>query len=87
MAKKNIPTPPASLTMDAVAEAARRIYAKKRAALERKYLNQFLVVDVFSGKTFVGRDELEILRKAHTAQPQGCFHLMRIGFDAVHVCV
>lgn len=74
----------ATISDEAQAEKAKKIYKKLRAVLERKCKGQVVAVEVDSGAYVVGDDELEAARKARTRFPGKIFYFFRVGEPALH---
>lgn len=73
------------LTKDEIARRGREIYARDiRAEVEREHDGEFLVVDFVTGDYTVGEDEDEVFGRAEAKDPEGLFHLVRVGRPAVH---
>ncbi len=63
-----------------IAEAGHEIYQNKyMAEYEDKHSGQFVAIDVRTGKAYVAPHPEEALGNAKTANPDGLFHLVKIG--------
>ncbi len=70
--------------VDRLPELGEEIYERKlKAKLEPKYKGKFLVIEVESGKYFIGNTFDEALDKAEAKFPHEVFYIKRIGFKAV----
>jgi hypothetical protein len=64
----------------AVADAGERIYERQyRADFEKQHPGRFVAIDVLTEKAFLGDRPEEALQRAKEANPQGIFHLIRVG--------
>jgi len=64
----------------AVAERGRKIYADNyRAEYEREHMGKFVAIDVLTGAAYLGDTAGEAFDAAHSAAPNGLFHLIRVG--------
>ncbi len=67
--------------LDRLPEAGEEIYERKlKAKLEPKYKGKFVVIEVESGKYFVGDTLGEAADKAEAKFPHKVFYIKRIGF-------
>jgi hypothetical protein len=63
-----------------IAKAAEEIYTNKhKKELEKSSSGEFAVIDVRSGKAYVGKFAEDALGDAREKAPNGVFHLIRIG--------
>lgn len=51
---------------------------------EKKYLGKFVTIDVMSGKAFIADTPEEAIMKAQTENPNGVFHLIKVGSPGVY---
>ena len=73
----------APINPKAVSQRGLEIYREKyQAEYESKHQSQFVAIDIRTGAATLGESADEALDKASTANPQGMFHLVRIGFRA-----
>ena len=67
-----------------IADTAEEIYAERyREEYERTYPEQFVVLDIRDGSTYVGPSSVDALQLAKDRAPEGVFHMIRIGFSSV----
>lgn len=72
-------------TKDEISRRGREIYERGiRAEVESGHDGEFLVVDVATGGYEVGEDDDEVFDRAEAKNPEGLFHLMRVGRAAAH---
>lgn len=65
----------------AIAEAGERIYQEKfKAAYEAAHLGDFAAINVGKETAFIGKTPEEAFEAARNDDPQGIFHLVRIGY-------
>ena len=63
-----------------IAKAAEEIYTSNhKEKLEKSNFGKFAVIDVRSGKAYVGKFAEDALGDAREKAPNGVFHLIRIG--------
>jgi hypothetical protein len=73
----------ADIDVEGLAARGEQIYNEKyKEEFERKYWGQYAMIDIPSGKVFVGKTEDEAREKAHAGAPAGFFMVFGIGFDA-----
>ncbi len=65
--------------LERIAEAGKRLYEEKRAALERDHRGHFVAVDVVNETIHVGETADAALLRGRKESPHGVFHLIRIG--------
>lgn len=65
---------------NAIAEAGEKIYASLRADLESTQHGKFVAINIESKAHYLGDNPEEALETAKAAEPQGVFHLIRVGF-------
>lgn len=65
---------------NAIAEAGEEIYSALRAELEATQHGKFVAINIESKKFYLGDSPEEALQTAKAAEPQGVFHLIRVGF-------
>ncbi len=74
-----------ALSPEEIAEKAQKIYeARYKEEYERKYLGQFVAIDVDSGQAFVARSPEKAVEAAQTAAGGGFIHLIKIGSPGVY---
>ena len=62
-----------------------RIYHEKlKPLLEPQYKGKIIAIEVDSGDYFIGDTVMEALQKAKARYPEKIFHVIRVGFRAVH---
>lgn len=66
-----------------IAHKGEEVYRKISKQIEKKYLGDFMAIEVESGKYFLGETQIEALEKAKKHFPTKIFYLMKIGFPAV----
>ena len=65
----------------AIAEAGERIYKEKfQAALEAAHLGEYAAINVGKETAFVGTTPEGAFELARKDDPQGIFHLVRVGY-------
>jgi hypothetical protein len=70
--------------LDRLPDAGEEIYARKlKAKLEPKHIGKIVVIEVESGKYFVGNNMDEAMDKAEAKFPDKVFYIKRIGFKTV----
>ncbi len=73
----------ADIDVEGLGARGEQIYNEKyKEEFERKYWGQYAIIDINSGKAFVGKTEDEAREKAHREAPKGFFMVFGIGFDA-----
>ncbi len=65
-----------------IAHKGEEIYQKIGKQIEKKYLGDFVAIEVESGKYFLGQTQVEAIEKAKKHFPAKIFYLMKIGFPA-----
>lgn len=64
-----------------IAEEAKKIYeAQYRADLEKTHMGDFVAINVLDGSATVASSMMETLEQAKKKNPNGIFHLIRIGY-------
>ena len=76
-------------TPEMIAHRGEAIYKEKfqevyERLLRSKYFGKFLAIDISSEKAFVDDTPLGALQKAQAENPDGLFHLVKIGFPGVY---
>lgn len=66
-----------------IAQRGEKVYEKVSKQIEKKYLGDFMAIEVDSGKYFLGQTQMEAIEKAKKRFPAKVFYLMKIGFPAV----
>ncbi len=66
-----------------IAQKGEKVYQKVSKQIEKKYLGDFMAIEVESGKYFLGQTQMEAIEKAKKRFPTKVFYLMKIGFPAV----
>jgi hypothetical protein len=65
----------------AIADTGERIYRERyQKDFEEKYLGKFVAVSVKTGDATVGDSPQEALEQAKSKEPDGLFHLIRVGY-------
>jgi hypothetical protein len=65
----------------AIADAGERIYREKfQAAYEAAYLGDYAAINVGKETAFVGKTPELAFQSARKDDPQGIFHLVRVGY-------
>lgn len=69
-----------------IARRGREIYERdiRSEEFDQEHDGEFLVVDVGTGAYAVGEDDDEAFDRMEKGNPEGLFHLMRIGRKAAH---
>ena len=71
-----------SLNPEAVAKAGEAIYQEMyRENYEQNHRGMFVAINVNTKAATLGETAGEALQKAKEADPQGVFHLIRVGFS------
>ena len=65
----------------AIAKAGEEIYNSLRAELEENHIGKFVAINVKTSTYHLGDTPEEALQEAKKADPQGLFHLIRVGFS------
>jgi len=74
---------PTPLTPKAIAERGEQIYRLKyQADFEANHHGKFVAVNVNTQAATLGATPDEALENAHSADPKGMFHLIRVGFPS-----
>jgi hypothetical protein len=64
-----------------IAESGERIYKDRyKPTYEAEHPGEFVAINVLDGTATLGKTGSEALLRAKTQQPNGLFHLIRIGF-------
>jgi hypothetical protein len=63
-----------------IANAGEEIYKKLRADLEASHRGEFVAIGIDTKKFYLGANPEEALQTARAAEPNGVFHLIRVGF-------
>ena len=76
----------AKLKAEEIARRGREIYERdiRSEKFDREHDGEFLVVDVTTGDYAVGEDDDEAFGGMEEKNPDGLFHLMRVGRRAAH---
>lgn len=65
----------------AIADAGERIYQEKfQAAFEAEHMGEFAAINVVKETAFVGNTPELAFQSARQDDPQGIFHLIRVGY-------
>jgi len=64
----------------AIAQAGEGIYERLRSALEASDPGKFVAINIKNGNYFVNETPDTCLERAREKDPEGLFHLIRIGF-------
>jgi hypothetical protein len=68
-----------------ITEEGERIYHEKlKPLLEPQYKGKIVAIEVDSGDYFLGDRVIEAVQKAKAKYPEKIFHVIRVGFRAVH---
>ncbi|MBI3949725.1 MAG: hypothetical protein HY314_04640 [Acidobacteria bacterium] len=70
-----------------IAEIAARAwqrYEEIKQPLEAEHFGKFLVIEVKSGDYFIDENDMQAIKKAKAAYPQGAFYLIKIGYEAAY---
>jgi hypothetical protein len=68
-----------------LAEKGQEIYERKyRADLEENHHGEFVAIDIFTEKYYLGKTSDEAVKQATSDNPSGFYHLIRIGFSGAH---
>ncbi len=74
-------TTPSLSNPKSVAEAGEKIYKDKyKQEYERDHLGEFVAIDVRSQRATLGDSAESALERARQNDPNGIFHLIRVGF-------
>lgn len=65
-----------------IAHKGEEIYQKISQQIEKKYLGNFMAIEVESGKYFLGETQIEAIERAKKRFPTKIFYLMKVGFPA-----
>jgi len=64
----------------AIADQGERIYAERyKAQFEAEHLGKFVAIDIKTGHATLGSTSDEALESAKKINPNGLFHLIRVG--------
>lgn len=66
-----------------IAAAGERLYQRMAPTYEQDY-GKFLAIDVDTGKAYLANSPQEALKLAENDNPQGSFHLVKIGFEGLY---
>jgi hypothetical protein len=75
-------TPLAGFDLDGLHARALHLFEQHRKELEREHSGEYCVIDLNSGKLFIGRTEHEARQTARSGAPKGFYTTFGIGFDA-----
>lgn len=68
-----------------LAQEGEKIYESQlKRKLEGKHRGKIVAIDVDSGKYFMGKTVLEAVEKGRQKYPNKLFHVIRVGYPAVH---
>ncbi len=68
-----------------LAQEGEKIYQSRlKRKLEGKHRGKIVAIDVDSGKYFMGKTVLEAVEKGRQKYPNKLFHVIRVGYPAVH---
>jgi hypothetical protein len=68
-----------------VAETGERIYRERyQQEYEANHQGEFVAVDVADGRAYLSTTLREAVEKGRAADPEGLFHVIRIGFPSVY---
>ncbi|MDA2919697.1 hypothetical protein MYX76_09445 [Desulfobacterota bacterium AH_259_B03_O07] len=68
-----------------LAQEGETIYQSRlKKKLEVKHRGEIIAIDVDSGKYFMGKTVLEAVEKGRQKYPNKLFHVIRVGYPAVH---
>jgi len=66
-----------------IAEAGEKIYREKfQKNFETNHAGEFVAINVNNGEAILGSTPEAALEKARAQDPQGVFHLIRVGFPS-----
>ncbi len=65
-----------------IAHKGEEVYQKISKQIEKKYLGDFMAIEVESGKYFLGKTQVEAIKKAKKHIPAKIFYLIKVGFPA-----
>ena len=69
----------------ALAQEGEKIYnSRLKRKLEGKHRGKIIAIDVDSGEYFMGKTVLEAVEKGRQKYPDKIFHVIRVGYPAVH---
>lgn len=76
----------AKLKAEAISRRGREIYERdiRSEEFDREHDGKFLVVDTTTGNYTVSKDDDEAFNLVEEQNPEGLFHLMRVGKKAAH---
>lgn len=72
------------INKDEIIDKGERIYAAIRSELEPEHKGEIAAIEPESGDYFWGKSVIEAIGKAREKYPDKVFHVVRIGFPAVH---
>lgn len=67
-----------------IAEKGEAIYKEIKDKLEPEYVGKVVAINVETGEYFLGKDTVEADHRARAKYPEDVFHLVRVGYPAVH---
>ncbi|MEA3346341.1 MAG: hypothetical protein U9Q78_08920 [Chloroflexota bacterium] len=73
------------INKDEIIDKGERIYAAIRSELELEHKGEIAAIEPESGDYFLGKSVIEAIDKAREKYPDKVFHVVRIGFPALHV--
>jgi hypothetical protein len=73
------------INKDEIIDKGERIYAAIRSELEPEHKGEIAAIEPESGDYFLGKSVIEAIDKAREKYPDKVFHVVRIGFPALHV--
>jgi hypothetical protein len=73
------------INKDEIIDKGERIYAAIRSKLEPEHKGEIAAIEPESGDYFLGKSVIEAIDKAREKYPDKVFHVVRIGFPALHV--
>lgn len=75
---------PSQSKINEIAEKGEAIYKKIKDKLEPENVGKIVAINVDTGEYFLGKDTVEADHKARDKYPDAVFHLVRVGYPAVH---
>ena len=74
-----------SKSIGELAQEGEEIYKSRlKRKLEEKHRGKIIAIDVDSGEYFMGKTVLEAVEKGRQKYPNKVFHVIRVGYPAVH---
>ena len=74
-----------SKSIRVLAQVGEKIYKScLKRKLERKHRGKIIAIDGDSGEYFMGENVLEAVEKGRQKYPNKVFHVIRVGYPAVH---